>query len=142
MKDKPSKEFRELAIPSVDLQLKLTERKVHIPMRVSERLEELGKGDEFPAFDIDFQDINEGVSVGLHQTRKSPHGRVVVRTMLILAGDVVWREVRSGFEGGDSFDLGAKLLDGVVISPNFAVVRAGEQFGLERGFAIDSCVSG
>ncbi len=117
----------------MDLKLQLAERQ-RLPARnvwAQQRRQRL----EFPALNIDLQDINVRVPVLLHQRLKGIHLRAILRPILVLPSEPNSMEVRPVRLGRR--DLGAKRLDAEVVPPHLAVRRPVEDLRLERRLEVD-----
>jgi len=86
-----SKVHREGFMPSMNLQLELTKGKRHALFTV--RVKECGQGVEFPALNVNFEDIDPFMTVHVHESLESVHLVLVVGTMGISSAQTVWVEM-------------------------------------------------
>jgi len=121
----PFEDACERPIPSVNFDLQLSKRQ-----RLSFKcLQKVPHRVKFSSLNIDFQDVDKFVTVGLHDGFERPLGWV--GGMVVLAGDEVLEEVGARAEEGDRFDFGTKLRYAEVKPKYFAALCASEQRGLK-----------
>ena len=106
----------------MDLKLKLAERQRLAAVHV--RLEDGSEGLEFPAFDVDLEDVDVGVAVELHEAGESVHGGGGCVLMVVLACQAERLEVSASEEGRVVLDLWAEAGDGEVVAPDLAAAGA------------------
>ena len=93
----------------MDLKLKLTEGKGLSAIHV--RFKDGCEGLEFPALDVDLEDVDVRVAIHLHETRESVHGRLGRVIMVVCAGESIGLKVSTGKESGIVLDFRAEAVD-------------------------------
>jgi len=122
----PLKVLGKGLVPNMNLKLQLPERKR--PSRGDIGREEGRNRLEFPALDINLQDVNVGVTVLSHQRFQGEHGWVFVGLVRTCESNSAEVRAMGAVEG----DLRTEGLDAEVVSPDLAVVGVGQDLSLER----------
>lgn len=130
----PCQELFKVGIvsPRMYLDLQLTDGQ----SRRDVRLHEFGQRVEFAALNVDFQHVDELVTIHLHERFQSVDGWTSVR--MILCAESIREEMAERSERWVEVQLGAKGGDAVVVAPDLTVRGVREEIGFERRIFVDS----
>jgi len=128
----PRKVFIEGLVPDVNLKLKLAKRKGFAGGNVG--LEQGRDGLEFPAFNINLEDVNVCMTIFSHQSFEGEHGWALVGFVRTCKSDGLEMCAMGAITG----NFWAKRLDAEIISPDLAVVGLFQDRSLERRLVVNT----